>query len=173
MMKRVSTQSEISTPVSAISLYYRPLQGDRKSRGFTLIEVMILTAMISILLSAAFPAYQRYADNKRFAELMVSIEVYREAIAVAADEGLFSSLQDVNEGIHGIPPRIRVTETDHGIHVHDGVIQAEWRRDGSNLEGVRMEWTAMSHESPIDWRLGGSCLSKRYCDSLDSQEEPN
>ena len=40
----------------------------KQQHGFTLIELMIVTAIIGILVSVALPAYSLYRDRARFAE---------------------------------------------------------------------------------------------------------
>lgn len=53
-----------SIPASAFNRH----RGFNKHGGFTLIEVMIVVAIISILAAIAFPSYQQYALESRRAE---------------------------------------------------------------------------------------------------------
>lgn len=46
----------------------------RQSRGFTLIEVMIVVVVISILTALAVPAYERYAQRTRRSDAMNALQ---------------------------------------------------------------------------------------------------
>ena len=134
-----------------------------QQQGFSLLELMVITTILGILMSVALPAFEAYSDRARFAELVSATGAYRIAIVRAAEAGLFESVDEMDEGTRGIPEQVRTSATEHGIHVHNGVIKAEWRRDGSSLEKVRFELSAQNHEPPIIWQAGGSCIEKGYC----------
>ena len=53
---------------------------DRKQAGFTLIELMIVIAIIGILASVALPAYQTYTKKAKFSEVVLAVGSIRTAI---------------------------------------------------------------------------------------------
>ena len=56
-------------------------------QGFTLIELMIVVAIIGILAAVAIPAYQNYTLKARFTEVVVASSPYKLAIEVCAQDG--------------------------------------------------------------------------------------
>ena len=53
---------------------------NRKQAGFTLIELMIVIAIIGILASVALPAYQTYTKKAKFSEVVLAVGAIRTAI---------------------------------------------------------------------------------------------
>ncbi len=60
----------------------------KKSAGFTLIELMIVVAIIGILASVALPAYKNYTARGKMSEVILASAPCRGAISEIADTGL-------------------------------------------------------------------------------------
>ncbi len=139
------------------------LQSSKSQAGFTLIELMIVTAIIGILVSVALPAYDLYRNRGRFSEAILGIGAHRSAIITAASVGRANAVTDFDSGALGIPPVQAQTANTHGISVTDGAITITWRADGTDLAGVTYTLTASSHLPPIQWATSGTCLDGGYC----------
>src|SRR5471032_2828835 len=57
------------------------------SRGFTLVELMVVVAIIGILMIVALPAYNNYSTKSKFAEVVLATAPTKTAIATCVGTG--------------------------------------------------------------------------------------
>ncbi len=63
----------------------------KMTKGFTLIELMIVVAIIAILAAVALPQYQTYAKRAKVSEVVLAASACRTNIQEAADSGLVTA----------------------------------------------------------------------------------
>ena len=141
------------------------LQQMKKSaqKGFTLIELMIVVAIIGILAAVALPAYKTYADRAKFAEAVLAATPLKSAIEVAVQTKNPADLAAIKGAALGIPADIAAAAGVHGSKVVAGAITIEWETGGGDLAGVTYTLTADGIVAPITWTQGGTCLAKGFC----------
>lgn len=73
----------------------------KRQSGFTLIELMIVVAIVAILAAIALPAYQNYTKKARFTEVIAATGALKTAVELCYSDKNDITLCD--SGVEGIP----------------------------------------------------------------------
>ena len=131
--------------------------------GFTLIELMIVVAIIGILAAVALPAYQNYSNRAAFSELVLAVTPRKTAVELAIQTRSPAALASLDGGALGIPANVVAAATTHGAAVTDGAMTMTWQADGSAMAGITYSLTAGGITPPVQWTEGGTCLTNGLC----------
>ena len=137
-------------------------------QGFTLIELMIVIAIIGILASVALPAYQTYTAKAAFSEVILStsgakiaIEVFAQAnntlLGSDADNDTVAALA----GAAGGPNVATTLATAGGVLTATAVGTAAIPING--LSGENYLITPQLINGQVTWANTGTCLAVGYC----------
>ena len=127
---------------------------NRKQRGFTLIELMIVVAIIGILAAIAIPAYERYVIRSQVAE---GLNLSSTAQTSVAEFIMQNGTWPANNNSAGLPAgtEIRGDYTEQ-VTVEDNVIVILYGFSAhADISGDTVTLTAVDNNGSVSW----SCAS--------------
>ena len=142
-----------------------PLGQKRLARqsGFTLLELLMVIAVIGVLASLAVPRFQNTTQKAKFTEVVNAATPYKTAVELCITQGV--ALTECNAGSNGIPASF-TSDTGNvaSVDVVEGVITATGASvfntgSGTSTEAATYTLEPTATANSISWTKKGTCTN--------------
>lgn len=143
------------------------LKSLKKSKGFTLIELMIVVAIIGILAAVAIPAYNDYTQTTKASAGIAGLSSFKTNVAMCLQKE--GALADCESGKKGIPAAITAAGSINyleSVSVDAGIISAKLEAKDRNSTQIDITLTPTLGSGTINWVVACS----DYADPKSSNE---
>jgi type IV pilus assembly protein PilA len=142
-------------------------------KGFTLIELMIVIAIIGILASIAIPSYQNYTKSAKFTEVIQATNPLKKAVDLCAYDqatvtGCDSNTNNIPAAIAGVGGAVGFGKYVSKVEVKDGKITATAiGTAGAAALGLKGETYILTPTivdgKGVEWEVSGTCIDAKMC----------
>lgn len=136
----------------------------KKQSGFTLIELMIVVAIIGILAAIAVPQYQNYTNKAKFTEVVNATAPMKGAVEICINaQGLKGSdaITGCANGSNGVPDAASAYGNVASVKADDAGIVLATAISAAPLSGATVTLTPKLVNGSIVWTK--TCSNTAFC----------
>ena len=140
----------------------------KTQKGFTLIELMIVIAIIGILAAVAVPQYGQYTKRAKFSEVVTQTAATKTAVTLCfQEEGGLGTCNGAGAAgdYAGIPDDVPAPGVGllNSMSTAAGIIQASGHATELNGETYILTPTPNANNTQLTWAVTGTCVAENLC----------
>ena len=137
---------------------FKQMQTKKAEGGFTLIELMIVVAIIGILAAVAIPQYSNYTARAKASNALSVVNPYKTGVAMCVQENGKDSIEKCNEtdSVGTFPDFAPTTEVADVSVAGKGVITLKLADIGADTKDSTVIFTPVVTETAVAWNVVSS-----------------